>query len=235
MPKPYVVRKGDTLAKVAEATLGDRKLAKTLADYNAITDVKSIVVGQAIHIPGKAELKPRKARPAGARAAVGPWPTPPHGLPGIVATFGDLAKFPPVGDNQPNPKWEAQFIVSARLPMPIPLTFNPVASARSLRCHKLVAALYEAVFADIAAKGLWGSIKTTGGGYTWRMKRGQAKPSTHTWGIAFDLNDRTNAMGTAGDMDPKLVALLEGWGFTWGGRWSGTNKDPMHFQYCTGY
>jgi len=235
MPKPYIVRKGDTLAKIAEATLGDRKLAATLAGYNGFTDPKSIVVGQAIHIPGKAELKAPKAPPAGARAAITPWPPAPSGLAAIVATFGDLAQYPPAGDNQPNPKWESSFIVSAKLPQPIPLTFNTAVSARSLRCHKLVAPLYEAVFADIVAKGLWGSIKTTGGGYTWRMKRGQAKPSTHTWGIAFDLNDKTNAMGTAGDMDPALVALLEGWGFTWGGRWSGANKDPMHFQYCSGY
>jgi len=235
MPKPYIIRKGDTLATVAEVLLGDRKLARTLADYNGLADVKSIVVGQAIHIPGKAELTPPKTRPAGARAVVGPWPSAPQGLQGIINTFGDIRKYPPVDDNRPNPKWEADFIVSAKLPMPIPVTFNPAASTRSLRCHKLVAPLYEAVFADIVAKGLWGSIKTTGGGYTWRMKRGQAKPSTHSWGIAFDLNDKTNAMGTPGDMDPALVALLEGWGFTWGGRWSGTNKDPMHFQYCHGY
>jgi hypothetical protein len=42
-------------------------------------------------------------------------------------------------------------------------------------------------------------------------------------------------MGTAGDMGPRLVALLEGYGFLWGGRWAGRSKDPMHFQYCTGY
>ena len=83
--------------------------------------------------------------------------------------------------------------------------------------------------------GLQKSVKTYGGGYTWRMKRGQAKPSTHSWGIAIDLNARTNAMGSAGDMDPALVALFERHGFTWGGRWSGANKDPMHFQYCSGY
>jgi len=235
MPKPYIVCKGDTLAKIAEAILGDRKLGRILADYNAIADLKSIVIGQAIHIPDKFELKPRKAARGHARGGITPWPTAPQGLPGIVASFGDLSAYPPVGDNQPNPKWEADFIVSAKLPNPIPVTFNPAVSTRSLRCHKLVAPLYEAVFADIVAKGLWGSIKTTGGGYTWRMKRGQAKPSTHTWGIAFDLNDKTNAMGTPGDMDPALVALLEGWGFTWGGRWSGANKDPMHFQYCSGY
>lgn len=236
MPKPYIVRKGDSLPRIAEAVLGDRKLAKALAGYNGITDAKQIVVGQAIHVPSKAELAPPKKKgPAGARAGVMPWPNAPQGLADIQATFGDLTQFPPGPSGEANPQWEAQFLASAKLPQPIPLTFNLAVSARSLRCHKLLVPLYEAVFADILAKGLWGSIQTTGGGYNWRMKRGQAKPSTHTWGIAFDLNDKTNAMGTAGDMDPKLVELIEGYGFTWGGRWSGANKDPMHFQYCSGY
>ena len=117
----------------------------------------------------------------------------------------------------------------------MPLDWDRSKSASGIRCHKLIAPLLEAVFTDIAAKGLQGAVKTYGGGYNWRMKRGQAKPSTHSWGIAIDLNARTNAMGTAGDMDPKLVELFEGYGFTWGGRWSGGNKDPMHFQYCSGY
>ena len=38
-----------------------------------------------------------------------------------------------------------------------------------------------------------------------------------------------------GDIDEWLVDLMEGLGFVWGGRWSGTNKDPMHFQFCSAY
>jgi hypothetical protein len=235
MPHPYIVHRGDDLPGIAARTLGDPALAGLLAEYNALASADDIVVGQAIHLPGRNEMKaPRRPR-SRARAAIAPWPPAPHGLAAISATFGEPARFPPVGDNQPNPQWEAQFIVSAKLPRPIPVTFNPAVSTRSLRCHKLVAPLYEAVFADVLAQGLWDTIRTTGGGYTWRMKRGQAKPSTHTWGIAFDLNDKTNAMGTPGDMAPALVALFESYGFTWGGRWSGSNRDPMHFQYCSGY
>jgi hypothetical protein len=32
-----------------------------------------------------------------------------------------------------------------------------------------------------------------------------------------------------------VVAAFKRSGFTWGGDWSGAGKDPMHFQYCTGY
>ena len=48
-------------------------------------------------------------------------------------------------------------------------------------------------------------------------------------GIAFDLNTATNQLGTAGDMDPRIVAIFQRWGFAWGGNWT-TRPDPMHFE-----
>lgn len=234
MPKPYIVRKGDTLAKIAEAALGDRKLAAALADYNGLAGPKDIVVGQAIQLPGVRALKAPTRPRARARAGVTPWPPAPHGMAQIIATFGDIRAYAR-DDGTADPKWEQQFMARAALPFPIPLDWDTSKSASGIRCHKLVAPLLEAVFTEVVQRGLRKAVKTYGGGYTWRMKRGQAKPSTHSWGIAIDLNARTNAMGTAGDMDPALVALFEGYGFVWGGRWSGSNKDPMHFQYCSGY
>lgn len=232
MAKLHILRKGETLARVAEQLLGDRRLAAALADYNGLSGVKDIVPGQAIALP------PRRRRlrkpPAGARAGVAPWPPAPHGMAEIVATFGDIRGYAR-DDGTADPKWEQQFMARAALPFPIPLDWDTSKSASGIRCHKLVAPLLEAVFTEVVQRGLHKAVKTYGGGYTWRMKRGQAKPSTHSWGIAIDLNARTNAMGTAGDMDPALVALFEGYGFVWGGRWSGSNKDPMHFQYCSGY
>ena len=32
-----------------------------------------------------------------------------------------------------------------------------------------------------------------------------------------------------------MARTYERAGFAWGGDWSGAGKDPMHFQYCTGY
>jgi|CXWL01.1.fsa_nt_gi hypothetical protein len=236
MAKAHILRKGETLAIVAEQLLGDRRLAAALADYNGLSGVKDVVPGQAIALPPRerAARAVRAAAPAGARAAVTPWPSAPSGMAAITATFGDIRAFAR-DDGTADPKWEQQFMARAALPFAIPLDWDRSKSASGIRCHKLVAPLLEAVFTEIVQRGLQKSVKTYGGGYTWRMKRGQAKPSTHSWGIAIDLNARTNAMGTAGDMDPALVALFEGYGFTWGGRWSGANKDPMHFQYCSGY
>lgn len=238
MPKPYILQKGDTLAKVAAAQLGDAKLASLLVGYNGLANARDIVVGQAIHMPQKADVAaaraPRVRAVARTAEPVRPWPKAPAGLPAIIATFGDPMPFAR-NDGTVDPKWEVQTITRVVLPFPIPYTGNPATPITRIAVHRKLAPLFQAVFADIVAQGLRGSVKTYGGGYVARMKRGQSKPSTHTWGIAIDLNDRTNAMGTAGDMDPRLVALFEGYGFVWGGRWSGTNKDPMHFQYCSGY
>jgi len=76
---------------------------------------------------------------------------------------------------------------------------------------------------------------TYGGCFNFRAKRSSSKLSTHSWGIALDLNPETNGMGREGDMAPGIVEVFESFGFTWGGRWSGAGKDPMHFQFCSGY
>ncbi len=232
MSKPYILQRGETLAAVAERLLGERGRARELADYNGLAGVKDVRPGQAIALPPRER---RTRRPAGARAAdTVPWPAAPAGMAAIVATFGDIRAYAR-DDGTADPKWEQQFMGRAALPFPVPLDWDTTRSATGVRCHRLIVPLLQAVFTEIVQRGLQKSVRTYGGGYVWRMKRGQAKPSTHSWGIAIDLNARTNAMGTSGDMDPALVALFEGYGFTWGGRWSGANKDPMHFQYCSGY
>jgi D-alanyl-D-alanine carboxypeptidase len=230
MPSAHIVKTGETFESVAALRLGDPAQAVMLADFNAWPAGWPLAPGTALQIPGARE---RRAPPRWRTAAV-PWPAPPHGMAAITQTFGDIRRFVRE-DGTADPAWEAQHMGRAQLPFAIPLDWNPTQSARSIRCHKLIAPLLEAVFADIVAQGLQPAVKTYGGGYNWRMKRGQAKPSTHSWGIAIDLNVRSNAMGTAGDMSPALVALFEGRGFVWGGRWSGAFKDPMHFQYCSGY
>jgi hypothetical protein len=233
MAKPHILKKGESLAAIAERHYGDRKLSRALADYNGLASARDAIVGQAIALPARRELLPPKPRAkAGARSGVMPWPPAPHGYDAIKATFGDPAAFMR-DDGTADPRWEQQFIVRQALPFPIP--YDSKIMLTRLACHKLVAPLFMAVFTDVANKGLKDTVKSCGGVYNWRMKRGQSKVSTHTWGIAIDLNVPTNAMGTAGDMDPRLVELFESYGFLWGGRWSGANKDPMHFQYCTGY
>lgn len=229
MAKPYVVKKGDTLARIAEARMGSRSRAATLADYNALRSRK-LEIGSQILIPSAADLKPRVV----ALPRTAAWPAPPTGLQGVLDLFGNIYDFIR-DDGTIDPSWEVQNITRVALPFAIPLDWDPAKSATGVRCHRLLAPLFSEVFQRIVAAGLKPAIKTYGGCYQYRAKRNGSKPSTHSWGIAIDFNVRTNAMGTAGDMDPQLVKLMGDMGFLWGGRWSGSGKDPMHFQYCSAY
>ncbi len=74
-----------------------------------------------------------------------------------------------------------------------------------------------------------------GGCFAYRPQRTGSKLSTHSWGIAIDLNPATNQQGSDGNMDPKLVEIFRCARFQWGGDWKGKARDPMHFQFCTGY
>jgi D-alanyl-D-alanine carboxypeptidase len=49
------------------------------------------------------------------------------------------------------------------------------------------------------------------------------------------LNPETNAQGTEGNMDSAVIKIFRDAGFEWGGDWQGKVRDPMHFQFCTGY
>jgi LysM repeat protein len=228
MARTYTVAKGDTLGKIARAQLGDTKLAARIADYNGLPDANRIFVGQQLQLPTAKDMRPTVVAPQA------DWPAPPHGFQGICDAFGNLPAYIR-DDGTLDPQWESERLTRAALPFPIPLSWDTTQNVMGIRCHKLIAPLVEEVFRQIAAQGLKNAIQTYGGCFAYRPKRLGTKPSTHSWGIALDLNPNTNAMGTVGNMDPRLVELLEGYGFIWGGRWAGKNKDPMHFQYCSGY
>jgi LysM repeat protein len=54
----YTIRSGDTLAQIASKFYGDSKLYASLAQYNKITDITLLRVGQEIRIPPRNELVP---------------------------------------------------------------------------------------------------------------------------------------------------------------------------------
>jgi D-alanyl-D-alanine carboxypeptidase-like protein len=93
----------------------------------------------------------------------------------------------------------------------------------------------EEVFQAILKAGLQSKITSFAGCFSFRPQRSGTKLSTHSWGIAIDLNPESNAQGATGEMDPSIVAIFTKAGFAWGGSWQGIVCDPMHFQFCTGY
>jgi hypothetical protein len=107
-------------------------------------------------------------------------------------------------------------------------------------CHRLVVPKFQMVFKNVVARGLAGHLKTFDGCYSPRLKRGSSTSltasgntwSTHSWGIAIDLNAPWNAFGQRNfEMTQEFAQCFKDVGFVWGGDWS--YPDAMHFQYCT--
>lgn len=148
-------------------------------------------------------------------------PPPPYGH--VEAVFGKFAYVEADGGLvRVTDDWASKHLVRADLPV---VGYQWV--------HTLVAPIITAVLAEIQAAGLGPEIKQFGC-YNPRhqMNDPKAPLSIHSWAVAFDINQKTNMPGAKGDMNPKIVAVFEKHGFTWGGRFK--RSDPMHFQYARG-
>ncbi len=234
MARRYIVKKSDTWGKIARASYGDAALAERLAAYNGLTAPIPPRVNQAIELPNRRELVTPAESSETAAATAPVQLTPPHGLQEILETFGNIFDFIR-GDGSLDPRWEAEQLDRARLPFPVPLSWKPAQSVARLLCHKKLVPIFPQVFETLEQRGLREKIKTYGGCFNFRSKRTSGKLSTHSWGIAIDLNPDSNPQGSAGDMDSGVVKVFQEFGFTWGGDWSGKSRDPMHFQFCKGY
>jgi hypothetical protein len=122
---------------------------------------------------------------------------------------------------RPDPAWVTANIVRADVPI-----------LGTVTCHRLLISRLAGALGEIEDAGLAHLIKPNqyGGCYVPRfIDRDATKPlSNHAFGLAVDLNTRTNQLGTHGDMDPRVVEIFARWGFAWGGTWA--RPDPMHFE-----
>jgi hypothetical protein len=134
--------------------------------------------------------------------------------------FGAFSyRYYPDGTIVPDARWVRQSIVTERVPL-----------LGAITCHRLMFPQLRGALKDVVKAGLSSEIRTFNGCYVPRfMERDPGHPvSLHTCGIAIDLDAASNARGTRGTMDPRVVAIFKSWGFRWGGDWSWT--DPMHFE-----
>ncbi|HEX8135086.1 MAG TPA: M15 family metallopeptidase [Actinomycetes bacterium] len=171
----------------------------------------------------------RRALPAGLPVRLrGPGETPffragdavlPQAM--IKERFGEFAWRPAArGDFLQDPAWQAANLATRRVPILGPVRCNRVllpalaGAMRELEEHNLAGLVDPAAFA-----GCWNS----------RLTRGGDGASRHAWGAAVDLNIAGNPTGLDSAQDPRLVEVMERWGFTWGGRW--LVPDPAHFEY----
>lgn len=145
--------------------------------------------------------------------------------PGLLVkeNFGEFAARPlPDGRIAIENRWQNENIRSASIPV-----------LGRVVCHRAVIPQLRRAMRTVRERGLGFLIDESqyggcfGPRFISRDPRGRL--SHHSWGIAIDLNVADNAFGTKGDQDQRLVEIMEGAGFTWGGRW--LVPDAMHFEW----
>jgi hypothetical protein len=155
-------------------------------------------------------------------------PPLPNGIKEVKKTFGDfkyteLAK----GAVDIDDTWEKDNIVMLR---------NVCKTGCNIQLHRLIAPLFEHCLAEAMKAAPKYKVRMLGG-HVPRHKMHDPKRdlSTHTWGIAFDINWDKNPVSSKliTDLPDEFVAAFTGQGWDWGGKWRGT-KDSMHFQYAVG-
>lgn len=140
-------------------------------------------------------------------------------------------------------KWEAENLVNVKAPWDMWTAWETSAGNRTkigkgVRVHRNVAASLARVFDAIwkasgesqAVIDSWG-MHLLGGGYTFRLQRGGATLSNHSWGCAVDFDPARNGMGDHTPHFSNCPAVLKAFsdeGWRWGGHWS--RPDAMHFE-----
>lgn len=140
----------------------------------------------------------------------------------------------------PTQQWIKDHLTVIKSPYPMELSWEPGAVITRIQCHRLVADSLKRVLAGILDH--YGSIARIrsarmhlyGGVYNYRKIAGSGNLSTHAYGAGIDLDPAHNALGTpwkpdCGMMPQEVVAIFEGEGWKWGGRFK-NRKDCMHFQ-----
>jgi hypothetical protein len=132
------------------------------------------------------------------------------------------------------------YLVTIQLPYPMRLAWDTDTSVIRMRCHKLVADKFLAVFNEIHRVYGYEKIKELGidlfgGCFNFRKMRGGSDWSTHSWGISIDLDPARNKLKetsrTARFARPEykdMIDIFYKHGFISLGREK--NFDWMHFE-----
>jgi hypothetical protein len=141
----------------------------------------------------------------------------------IKRLFGEFAAKPTPGEPgflTVDPSWVRTHIETRQVPL-----------LGSTTCNVALFPQLEGAMHELIDKGLQDTISSFSGCYSARHvnRIPTAGLSHHSWGIAVDVNVPSNPFGAAPDQDPRLVRVMERWGFIWGGDF--VVPDGMHFEY----
>jgi hypothetical protein len=138
------------------------------------------------------------------------------------------------------PNQQGSYLTTINLPYPMRLAWDKKTTVNRMRCHKLVADDFLAVFNDLLKHyGLEKiqelGIDLFGGCFNFRAMRGGSDYSRHSWGIAIDLDPERNKLRetskTARFARPEYKPMIDIFykhGFI--GLGPEQNRDWMHFE-----
>ena len=93
----------------------------------------------------------------------------------------------------------AGYLVTIKLPYPMRIAWDTDSSVSTMRCHRLVADKFLAVFNDLLSRYGYDKIKELGidlygGCFNYRRMRNGSAWSMHAWGVAIDLDPARNTL-----------------------------------------
>jgi hypothetical protein len=139
----------------------------------------------------------------------------------IKDRFGEFA-YRPDDDStfEIQPEWVDRNIVTAQVPLLGPVT-----------CHRSLMPALTGAMEDLEERNLSFLVESDGfrGCFNPRYIGAGRGISRHAWGAAVDINLGSNPEGLESVQDPRLIEVMESWGFTSGHEW--LIPDPGHFEY----
>ena len=125
-------------------------------------------------------------------------------------------------DIEVDPTWVQEHIVTVTIPV-----------LGRVACNERLIPQLRGAMRDLVAQGLESTIHSFDGCFVGRFDPSSLSGaiSLNAWGAAIDVNADTNRTGSPPVQDPGLVAVMEAWGFGWGGDL--IIPDGMHFSFLS--
>ena len=127
----------------------------------------------------------------------------------VKRRFGEWAGRPQSStDIEVDPTWVQDHIATVTIPV-----------LGRVACNERLLPQLRGAMRDVVAQGLESTIHSFDGCFVGRFDPSSLSGaiSLNAWGAAIDVNADTNRTGSPPTQDPALVAVMEAWGFGWGG------------------
>jgi hypothetical protein len=122
-------------------------------------------------------------------------------------------------------KWISSWHVQEKHPW-FPVAFITV--------HKHFLTVLDSAFSALEDAGLHYEIKSAGKHHHLGLiANSDSVLSVHSWGVAIDLNEADNPIGSMGAWSDEFIAVMEASEIHCGCNWQG-HKSPMHFAMVNG-